>query len=261
MALTDQREDEQLAHRIAAIQARVAAAAQRAGRAPDSVRIVAVSKTMPAEAVVAAAAHGLSLFGENRVQEAREKMAAVAAAGLTDLRWELIGHLQTNKAARAVELFARVQSVDSLRLAEALEARAAQLGRVLPILLEVNVAGEASKSGLAPDEIVGVARAVAALPHLRPEGLMTVAPLVDDAEAVRPVFRQMRALRETLRAEVPLQPASEDGGWSELSMGMTDDFEVAIEEGATLVRIGRALFGERPPVAGAPEPPPRHQAH
>lgn len=199
---------------------------------------------------MAAAAHGLTLFGENRVQEAREKIAAVAAAGLTHLRWELIGHLQTNKAARAVELFARVQSVDSLRLAEALEARAAQLGRILPILLEVNVAGEESKSGMAPDEVVGVARAVAALPHLRLEGLMTIAPLVDDPEQVRSVFRQLRALRETLRAEVPL---AEDGGWPELSMGMTDDFEVAIEEGATLVRIGRALFGERPPAAGTPD--------
>lgn len=242
--------DKRLAQRIAAIRARVAAAAQRAGRAPESVGIVAVSKTMPAEAVIAAARHGLTLFGENRVQEAREKIAAVHAAGLTDLRWELIGHLQTNKAARAVELFARVQSVDSLRLAEALEARAAQVERVLPILLEVNVAGEASKSGLAPDEVVGVARAILAMPHLHLDGLMTVAPLVDDPEAVRPVFRRLRALRETLRVEVP---AGMDGGWPELSMGMTDDFEVAIEEGATLVRIGRAIFGERPPVHPAGE--------
>jgi PLP dependent protein len=244
----DQQEwlnDEQLAQRIAAIRARVAAAAERAGRAPESARIVAVSKTMPAEAVIAAAAHGLKLFGENRVQEAREKIAAVTAAGLTDLRWELIGHLQTNKAARAVELFARVQSVDSLRLAEALDARAHAMGRVLPILLEVNVAGEASKSGLAPEAVVGVARAVASMHNLRPEGLMTVAPLVDDPEEARPIFRQMRALRETLRAEAPVGTAA-DGGWPELSMGMTDDFEVAIEEGATLVRIGRAIFGERP---------------
>jgi uncharacterized pyridoxal phosphate-containing UPF0001 family protein len=121
----------------------------------------------------------------------------------------LIGHLQTNKAARAVELFTRVQSVDSVRLAEALSMRAHQMGRILPILLEVNVAGEASKSGLAPAELVGAARAIAALPNLRPEGLMTIAPLVDDPEAVRPVFRQLRALRETLRSEVP--PGS-DGG-------------------------------------------------
>ncbi len=243
------RDDNQLAQRIAAIRARVATAAGRAGRAPESVSIVAVSKTLPAQAVIAAAAHGLSLFGENRVQEAREKIAAVAAAGLTTIRWELIGHLQTNKAARAVELFARVQSVDSVRLAEALSLRAHQTGRALPILLEVNIAGEASKAGIAPNDLVGVARAIAALPNLSLEGLMTVAPLVDDPEAVRPVFRQMRALRETLRAAVPMEP---DGGWSELSMGMTDDFEVAIEEGATLVRIGRAIFGSRPPIGAPP---------
>ena len=144
------------------------------------------------------------------------------------------------------------QFTDLSTMVEALSARAHQLGCTLPILLEVNVAGEASKSGLAPAELVGAARAIAALPNLRPEGLMTIAPLVDDPEAVRPVFRQLRALRETLRSEVP--PSSDsgdsgDGGWQELSMGMSDDFEVAIEEGATLVRIGRALFGERPPMA------------
>ncbi|HEY1387389.1 MAG TPA: YggS family pyridoxal phosphate-dependent enzyme [Ktedonobacterales bacterium] len=244
------RDDDQLARRIAAIRARVAAAAGRAGRDPESVGIIAVSKTMPAQAVMAAAVHGLRLFGENRVQEAREKIAAVAATGLTAIRWELIGHLQTNKAARAVELFARVQSVDSVRLAEALSMRAHQTGRVLSVLLEVNVAGEESKSGIAPSALVGVARAIAALPNLHMEGLMTVAPLVDDPEAVRPVFRQMRALRETLRAEVPI---GADGGWPELSMGMTDDFEVAIEEGATLVRIGRAIFGERPPIGTPPD--------
>ena len=244
----DARAHEQLASRIAAIQARMVAAAERAGRAPDAARIVAVSKTMPATAVIAAAAHGLTLFGENRVQEAREKIAAVAAAGPSRIQWDLIGHLQTNKAARAVELFTRVQSVDSVRLAEALSARAHQLGCTLPILLEVNVAGEASKSGLAPDAVIGAARAIAALPNLHPEGLMTIAPLVDDPEAVRPVFQRLRALRETLQARVPLGAG---GGWPELSMGMSDDFEVAIEEGATLVRIGRALFGERPPVSEA----------
>ena len=252
MATSADQRDEQLAGRIAAIRARVAAAAGRAGRAPDTVQIVAVSKTMPPEAIIAAAAQGLTLFGENRVQEARDKIAAVSAARLTGIRWDLIGHLQTNKAARAVELFTRVQSVDSVRLAEALSMRAHQMGRTLPILLEVNVAGEASKSGLAPAELVGAARTIAALLNLRPEGLMTIAPLVDDPEAVRPVFRQLRALRETLRSEVPLGSDGDggsDGGWPELSMGMSDDFEVAIEEGATLVRIGRALFGERPPMA------------
>ena len=247
-----QRTNAPLAARIAAIRARVAAAAERAGRAPDAIQIVAVSKTMPAEAIIAAAAQGQTLFGENRVQEARDKIAAVSAAGLTGICWELIGHLQTNKAARAVELFTRVQSVDSVRLAEALSSRAHQVGRILPILLEVNVAGEASKSGLPLDAVIGAARAIAALPNLRPQGLMTIAPLVADPEFVRPVFRRLRAVRETLRTEVPLRADGGDdqrgdnGGWPELSMGMSDDFEVAIEEGATLVRIGRALFGERP---------------
>jgi pyridoxal phosphate enzyme (YggS family) len=243
-----------LGERIAAIRARVAAAARRAGRAPERVRIVAVSKTMPAEAILAAARHGLTLFGENRVQEAREKIAAVEAAGQPHLRWELIGHLQTNKAALAVELFTRVQSVDSLRLAEALEVRAARLGHVLPVLLEVNVAGEPSKTGMAPADVLGMARTIAGMAHLRPEGLMTVAPLTADPESVRSVFRQLRTLRETLRAEVLLRAEGQGDAWPELSMGMTDDFEVAIEEGATLVRIGRAIFGERPTAGDATNP-------
>jgi PLP dependent protein len=136
--------------------------------------------------------------------------------------------------------------VDSLRLAETLDARAATAGRTLPVLLEVNVAGEASKSGFAPGEALAAARAIAALPHLRPEGLMTVAPIAAHADDVRPVFRRLRGLRDELRAAVPHSAA--DGGWRELSMGMSDDYEVAIEEGATIVRVGRALFGARPTV-------------
>lgn len=226
-----------LAARIRAVRARVAAAAERSGRQPGDVLIVAVSKTVDAAHVRLAYELGLKTFGENRVQEARSKIAALR---VPLIRWELIGHLQTNKVARAVELFARIQSVDSLRLAEALEARAAQLQCTLPILLEVNVTGEASKSGFAPAEVPAAARAIAALPHLRPEGLMTVAPIVADPEQARPIFRALRTLRDELRAERP------EGGWVHLSMGMTDDFEVAIEEGATIVRIGRALFGDRP---------------
>jgi pyridoxal phosphate enzyme (YggS family) len=226
-----------LVARVRAVRGRVAAAAERAGRSPEDVSIVAVSKMIDVERIRGAYELGLKTFGENRVQEARGKITALR---LPLIRWELIGHLQTNKVARAVELFARVQSVDSLRLAEALDHEAARLGRVLPVLLEVNVAGESSKNGLNPAELVATGRATAALPHLRMEGLMTVAPLVDDAEAVRPVFRRLRELRERLRDEVPT------GDWRHLSMGMTGDFEVAIAEGATLVRIGRALFGERP---------------
>jgi pyridoxal phosphate enzyme (YggS family) len=231
-----------LAARVRAVRQRVAAAAERAGRAPEDVTIIAVSKTVDAERVRGAYELGLKTFGENRVQEARGKIAALK---LPLIRWELIGHLQTNKVARAADLFARVQSVDSLRLALALDDAAARLGHVLPVLLEVNVAGEASKQGLALADVEPVARAVVALPHLRVEGLMTIAPQVSDPDAVRPVFRALRDLRARLREQVPAS------AWEHLSMGMTDDFEVAIAEGATLVRIGRALFGERPPAGGA----------
>lgn len=226
-----------LAARVRAVRQRVRDAAERAGRSPDDVLIVAVSKTVDAERVRVAYELGLKTFGENRVQEARAKMTALR---LPLLRWELIGHLQTNKVARAAELFTRIQSVDSPRLAGALEEQAARLGRTLPVLLEVNVAGEASKFGVTPGDLPEVAHAVLALPHLRADGLMTVAPLVSDPEQVRLVFRRLAALRDDLRRVAP------GSGWPHLSMGMSDDFEVAIEEGATIVRIGRAIFGERP---------------
>jgi pyridoxal phosphate enzyme (YggS family) len=230
-----------MAKRAAEVRGRVDAAAERSGRAAADITLVAVSKTVPIEGIVAAHGLGFGTFGENRVQEAQEKIAALS--GLV-LRWELIGHLQTNKAARAVDLFERVQSVDSLRVAEALNGHAATRGRVLPVLLEVNVAGEATKSGFTPDALVEAARAIAGLEHLRPQGLMTVAPLTERPEDVRPVFRRLRALRDDLRARVAQDGA--EGGWHELSMGMSDDYDVAIEEGATIVRIGRALFGARP---------------
>jgi pyridoxal phosphate enzyme (YggS family) len=229
-----------LAARLRGIRERIGESAAHANRAPDEVQLVAVSKTVPIEVLRDAYTLGLRVFGENRVQEAQEKIAAFAPP---DLRWELIGHLQTNKANRAVEIFARVQSVDSLRLATALSGRAAALGKTLPVLLEVNAVGEASKSGFAPEETLEAARAIAMLPSLRLEGLMTIAPLVDDPEEARPVFRALQELRNRLREAVPL---GADGGWRELSMGMSDDFAVAIEEGATLIRLGRALFGARP---------------
>jgi pyridoxal phosphate enzyme (YggS family) len=234
--------DDALAGRASELRERVAQAAARAGRDPATVSVVAVTKTVPAAVVRAAHALGFAVFGENRVQEAQAKIAEL---GRVDIRWELIGHLQSNKAARAVELFDRVQSVDSVRLAELLNAQAARRAGPLPVLLEVNVAGEASKSGFAPDELTASARAVAALPHLAVEGLMTVAPLVEHAEAARPVFRRLRDLRDELRVSVPIPTHA---SWDALSMGMSDDFEVAIEEGATVVRIGRALFGDRPKV-------------
>jgi pyridoxal phosphate enzyme (YggS family) len=246
--------DEPLAAGLRDVRARIAAASARAGRPADAVTLIAVTKTVPAERLVAAAALGLTTFGENRVQEARDKRERLAQLAETDaqvarllagVRWELIGHLQTNKAARALDLFTRVQSVDSLRLAEALSARAVAVGSALPILLEVNIGEEASKSGFAPDDetLLAAARAIAALPGLRPEGLMTVAPIVEHAELARPFFQRLRALSELLREQAPL---GEAGGWRELSMGMTDDFEAAIEEGATCVRVGRGLFGARP---------------
>lgn len=216
------------------IRARVAASAGRSGRTEAAVQLVAVTKTIPAATVERAFELGFTTFGENRVQEARAKIQDLQLPGI---RWELIGHLQTNKAARAAELFSRIQSVDSLRLAELLHHEASQLGLVLPILLEVNVAGESSKSGFAPGDLPAAAAALRHLPALQPEGLMTIAPLSADPEEIRPVFRELRRWRNRLRQE--------SEGWNELSMGMSDDFEVAIEEGATIVRIGRALFGAR----------------
>jgi hypothetical protein len=215
-----------IAERLALICERAARAAERAGRAPAEVTIVAVSKSFPPEAIEEAAAAGIAHIGENRVQEAAAKIPSLRHLPVT---WHMVGHLQTNKAKTALELFDIIQSVDSLRLAEALSHRAE---RPVPVLLEVNVAGEASKFGFSPPEVPQAAEAVGRLPHLNVCGLMTIAPLVGDPEEVRPIFRELRQLRDAL-------------GLAELSMGMTDDFEVAIEEGATMVRIGRAIFGGR----------------
>ena len=217
-----------IAERVAHVRQQVERAAERSGRSPADVAIVAVSKSFPSQAIEEAAAAGIAHVGENRVQEAAAKIPGLRRLPVT---WHLVGHLQANKAKTALELFDIIHSVDSLHLAEVLSHRAQ---RPLPVLLEVNVASEASKFGFPPDEVAAAARAVARLPRLELRGLMTVAPLVSDTEAARPVFRELRQLRDSL-------------GLRELSMGMTDDFEVAIEEGATLVRIGRAIFGERTP--------------
>lgn len=231
--------DQALAARLVTLRSLVEGAAQRSGRPAEAVTLLAVTKTVAPEIIRAAYDLGVRDFGENRVQEAADKRDALP---LPEARWELIGHLQRNKINRALALFGRVQSVDSLDLARALDRHCAQAGIVLPVLLEVNVAGEASKFGFAPEEVAAAAHAVAALSGLRPEGLMTVAPLTSDPERVRPVFRQLRELAERARDTAP---AGADGGWRVLSMGMSDDFEVAIEEGATVVRLGRALFGAR----------------
>jgi hypothetical protein len=216
-----------IAERIAHVRQRVGRAAERAGRPPTDITIVAVSTGFPPSAIDEVAVAGIAAVGENRVQEASAKIDALRGLPVT---WHLVGHLQTNKAKTALELFDIIHSVDSLHLAEVLSHRAQT---PLSVLLEVNVTGEASKFGFSTDEVVAAAGAIARLPRLDLRGLMTVAPFVDDPETVRPVFRELRRLRDAL-------------GLRELSMGMTDDFEIAIEEGATLVRIGRAIFGERP---------------
>lgn len=211
-------------------------AARRAGRDPAAVTVVAVSKTVPVERLRAAVAAGIAELGENRVQEAGPKVATLGH-GLT---WHLIGHLQRNKAAAAVRLFDMIHSVDSLELATALDRQAARLGKRQRVLLQVNVSGEQSKSGFAPVALQTAAAQVAALPHLRPEGLMTIAPLGAGESALRDVFGTLRALRQELA------PAFPGEAWQHLSMGMSDDYEIAVAEGATLVRVGRAIFGERP---------------
>jgi PLP dependent protein len=228
---------EQLAANLAKVRAAIATAAQRANRQPSDITLVAVSKTHPVELVKLAYNLGVTDFGENRVQEA---LAKIADFHPQDIRWHMIGHLQSNKAGKVVDSFDFVQSVDSLHLAQTLQRHAVEQNRRVPILLEINVAGEESKSGLTLDEAPGVARQIATLSHLEMQGLMTVAPRASDPELVRPIFRALRGLQEHLRQELPTC------SWHHLSMGMTDDYSVAIEEGATIVRVGRAIFGERP---------------
>ena len=211
--------------RLAAARASVSEAAERAGRDPAGIRLIAVSKTFPADAIRAAFDAGQRDFGENRVQEG---LAKIAELGGLDANIHLIGTLQRNKARHA-GAFASVQSIDSIRLAEAVSRR---LDRELEVLLEVNVAGEQSKSGFAPADLTDALPAIQALPNLDVAGLMTIAPIVADPEDARPVFRRLRELRDRL-------------GLRELSMGMSSDYAVAVEEGASMVRIGRAIFGER----------------
>jgi hypothetical protein len=217
------------------VRGRIARAAERAGRDPASVVLVAVVKTVPAERIREAVALGLTDLGENRVQEAEDHIGAI---GRGAARWHMVGHLQRNKAGRAVELFDRVHGIDSLALAEALSRRAVAAGRRLPVLVEVNVSGEASKFGASPDTVGELLEGVAALPGLTLDGLMTVGAPVGSAGEARPGFARLRALRDAgeraLGRKLP-----------ELSMGMSGDYEVAVEEGATLVRVGTALFGER----------------
>jgi PLP dependent protein len=224
----------EIARRVQEVRYRIAAACARARRDPASVRLVAVSKTMPVERVQEALAAGQTLFGENRVQEALPKIEAAGAAA----RWHLIGHLQKNKARHAVGAFELIHSVDAAGLAAELDRRASAKGIVQPVLVQANLAGEATKSGAGEEGVLPLIDAVAKLGNLDLRGLMTIPPPVDDPELSRPWFQRLTVLRDRA-AERLGRPLPE------LSMGMTDDFEVAVEEGATLVRVGRAIFGNR----------------
>jgi pyridoxal phosphate enzyme (YggS family) len=229
-----------IAGNIAQIKERICQAAQHAGRSPDSVVLMAVSKTVGPERIREAYDAGIRAFGENRIQEFSEK-----ATGLRDLpgvRWHLIGHLQTNKVKAAVELFDGLDSLDSLRLAQKINQAAEQNGKRLPVLIEINVGGESSKSGIAPDspELEELLQEIPRLGHLQVRGLMTIPPFTQDPQGARPYFRRLRDLRDSVAAR-KLPGIQMDV----LSMGMSNDYEVAVEEGSTCVRVGSALFGAR----------------
>ena len=220
--------------RLESVRERIARAAARVGRDPASVTLIGATKSVDVDRVRAAFHAGLRDFGENRVQEALPKIAAVGAGP----RWHLIGHLQRNKARQAVGSFDVIHSIDTVALAETVDLAGRRTDRRVSVLIEVNVGGESTKFGVAPGAAEGLADVLGSCEWVRPVGLMTIAPAAHDPQAVRPVFRALRELRDRLQLRV-------GETFRELSMGMSDDFEVAVEEGATMVRIGRAIFGER----------------
>lgn len=220
-----------LEQNINSVRSRIKATCQRTGRDPSEIKLVAVTKTHPPDVIREAVAAGLNVFGENKVQEAESKIGEL---GRNNIEWHLIGHLQSNKARRAVRLFDVIQSVDSLELAERLERICGEEGRAsLPVFVQVDLAGETTKSGVAENELSSLVGYLSSCKHLSLQGLMILPPYTDDMEATRPYFSRLRAIRNQL---VPV---------GELSMGMSHDFEVAIEEGATIVRVGTAIFGGR----------------
>lgn len=225
---------------IAQVHERIRMACNRVGRDPKSVTLVAVTKTLSRERVEEAIRSGLAVLGENRVQEAQRKIAAIKLPA----EWHLIGHLQSNKARLAVPLFRRIHSIDGSRLAEKINEAAAEFDPLghspLQVLVQVNVSGEESKSGVAPGDLIPLVETIARLRHISVGGLMTIPPICEGLESTRPFFRNLRQLAEEV-AERRIPGVK----MNDLSMGMSEDFEVAIEEGATIVRIGRALFGER----------------
>lgn len=225
------------------VQQRISDAAKRAKRDPDDITLIAVSKMFPPEAIIAALELGIQNFGENGVEEAAEKIPKIRDQSPNhQITWHLVGHLQSRKVKDAVPLFDCIHSIDSVELAERIDRNAAAQAKPIPILLEVNISGEASKYGFRPeprDALFSAVAAILKLKHLDVQGLMTIAPIVLTPPDARPFFRSLRILRDELRLQFP------NRAFRHLSMGMTDDFQVAIEEGATMVRIGRAIFGER----------------
>jgi len=230
-----------IAEHIRRVEERIATAAHRAGRNPREISLMAVTKTVSPQRILEAYEAGVRLFGENRVQEFAGK--AQVLADLRDTEWHMIGHLQSNKSRTATELFQAVDSVDSLRLSERLNSAAKELGKRMPVLIEINIGGEQAKSGVAPDspELEQMLAAAPSCDHLQIRGLMAVPPYSDDPEQSRPFFRRMRELRDAIAARK--LPAVQMGT---LSIGMSHDFEVAVEEGSTCVRVGTAIFGSRP---------------
>jgi PLP dependent protein len=229
---------EELRERLARVRRSIETSASRAGRDPAEIKLIAVSKTHPPEAIRRAIEAGVSDLGENRVQEADAKIPDV---GRERARWHLIGHLQANKARRAVALFDVIHTLDSASLARRLDRLCEEAGRNdLPVLIQVDLGNEATKSGVSEDELPKLVEAVDACPRLRLTGLMTLPPFFEDAELVRPFFRRLRALRDALKESESFETSA-----GELSMGMSHDYTVAIEEGATMVRVGTAIFGER----------------
>jgi pyridoxal phosphate enzyme (YggS family) len=236
----DRMQDEaaRIAGQVEEVRQRIATACRRAGRDPSEVRLLPITKTVPAARLRAAFAAGLAAFGENKVQEARAKAEALADLPVT---WSVVGHLQTNKARDVARFAAEFQALDSLRLAAALDRRLEIEDRTIDVLVQVNSSGEASKFGLAPEAVADFLRELPAFVRLRVRGLMTLAVFSAEAERVRGCFRLLRGIRDRLRDEAP------DGlGLEELSMGMSGDYEIAVEEGATTVRVGQAIFGPRP---------------
>jgi pyridoxal phosphate enzyme (YggS family) len=237
MNATTQKGNDTLIQRIESVRTRITAACARAGRSPDEVQLIAVTKNVPVDRVQAAVEAGLTDFGENRIQEARDKIPAVGGG-----RWHLVGHLQRNKARAAVEIFATVHSLDSARLARRLEH--VRDGRPLDVLIQVNLTDAPDQDGIRPDGVDALADTVDGETGMSLRGLMTIGPLGGAETQLRALFRTLRELRDGLRSRLPRQPLTE------LSMGMSDDFEIAIAEGATMVRVGRAIFGDR--LAGGP---------